>query len=128
MAIFCRFFAAKPADVSGIKSYNDTTRDQARKLIGATLLTLLILIVLLGFVALFLIAFQTHGVERSAVAAIHSKEDAERIAAVMKITAEESKADADRLALLLNIIFGPVVTLLGSVTGFYFGTQNRPSE
>lgn len=98
--------------------------DEARKLIGYTLLALLILIVLSGFVVLFLIEFEVHGLDRNVVSAIHTKADAERFAALLKITADESKANADRLALLLNIVFGPVVTLLGSVTGFYFGTQS----
>lgn len=96
--------------------------DEARKLIGYTLLALLILIVLSGFVALFLIEFQVHGIDRNVVASIHSNADAERFAAMLKIASDESKANADRLALLLNIVFGPVVTLLGSVTGFYFGS------
>ncbi len=98
------------------------TTNEARKLIGYTLLALLILIVLLGFGALFLTAFQLHGIDQNVVAAIHSKADAERFAAVLKLASDESKANADRLALLLNIVFGPVVTLLGSVTGFYFGS------
>lgn len=96
--------------------------DAARKLIGYALLALLILIVLLGFVTLFLTAFQLHSIDSNVAAAIHSKDDAERLATILKITADESNANADRLALLLNIVFGPVVTLLGSVTGFYFGS------
>ncbi len=35
----------------------------------------------------------------------------------------DSSADADRLLRLLNIIFGPVVTLVSSVVGFYFGAR-----
>lgn len=108
-----------------LESYDPVRNtDEARKLIGYALLALLILIVLMGFVALFLIEFQLHGIDRSVVAAIHSKDDAERMTALLKIATDESKANADRLAQFLNIVFGPVVTLLGSVTGFYFGTQS----
>lgn len=37
--------------------------------------------------------------------------------------AADAKADSERLVAILNIVFGPVVTLVGSVTGFYFGAK-----
>src|SRR5512142_633791 len=91
-------------DPGGGKSYDPAHRtDEARKLIGLTLLALLVLIVAMGFV--FLIGVQSRGLDHSVVAAIHSDKDAERIATLMKINNDQAKADADRLALLLNIIF-----------------------
>ena len=36
---------------------------------------------------------------------------------------DDAKADAERLIQLINIIFGPVVTLFSSVVGFYFGAR-----
>jgi Ca2+/H+ antiporter len=35
----------------------------------------------------------------------------------------DAAADAERLIKLINIIFGPVVTLFSSVVGFYFGAR-----
>lgn len=80
--------------------------DHARKWIGYTLLALLTLIVGCGFLALFMINGQPIDSSTST------------------IQASDAKADGERLISLLNIVFGPVVTLLGSVTGFYFGTQS----
>jgi hypothetical protein len=94
--------------------------DEARRLIGSALLVLTIAIVVLGFVVLLAIELQLHAVNGAAIAAAHG--NAERLA---RIAAEQSKDDADRLTGLLNIVFGPVVTLLGSVTGYYFGNPSR---
>lgn len=99
--------------------------DEARRLIGTTLVVLLILIVVLGFAALFAIEAGARGIDPKLIAAAHSREDLERLMALARIAQEQAKANADGLALLLNIVFGPVVALLGSVTGFYFGTQSR---
>lgn len=35
----------------------------------------------------------------------------------------EAADDADRLMSLVNVIFGPVVTLFSSIVGFYFGAR-----
>lgn len=35
----------------------------------------------------------------------------------------DAEADADRLMGLMNVVFGPVVTLFSSVVGFYFGAR-----
>ena len=99
--------------------------DASRRLIGTALLVLLIVMVLLGFVVLFFIEAEAN---RAMVATVHSAADVERLTAAARIAADQSKADADRLALLLNIVFGPVVTLLGSVVGFYFGSQAKRRE
>lgn len=99
------------------------SRDQARKLIGSTLLLLLVVIVLLAFVALFHSEAKVSQVDGTVIASIHSKADAERLETVARIAIAQSKAEGERLSLLLNIVFGPVVTLLGSVTGFYFGSN-----
>ncbi len=111
-----------------VRQHQDNHSAQhARKLIGYTLLGLLIAIVLLSFAALLLIDLQHHMVDQTVVAAIRSRGDAERLATILKIASEASEADANRLAVLLNIVFGPVVTLLGSVTGFYFGRSRAQS-
>ena len=105
-------------------AYDDSSRriDEARRLIGLTLLLLLIAIVALGFAAILTIP---RGLDREALAAVHSEADVARLAAIARIAADQSKANADRLALVLNIVFGPVATLVGSVTGYYFGVQAR---
>jgi hypothetical protein len=36
---------------------------------------------------------------------------------------KDAAEDAERLIKLINIIFGPVVTLFSSVVGFYFGAR-----
>jgi len=101
------------------------SRESARKLIGSTLLILLIAIVLSSFAALFQIEAQLSRVDGTVIAAVHSRADGERLETIARIASEQSKAEAERLSLLLNIVFGPVVTLLGSVTGFYFGSKSR---
>jgi hypothetical protein len=103
-------------------SRDDDRFDATRRLLGAALLVLLIAVVALGFATLFWIEVAAGGTSRAVIALARSHGDIEQAA---RIAADQSKADADRLALLLNIVFGPVVTLLGSVTGFYFGTQSR---
>jgi len=35
----------------------------------------------------------------------------------------EDAADGERLMKLMNLVFGPIVTLFSSVTGFYFGAR-----
>jgi hypothetical protein len=42
----------------------------------------------------------------------------------------DADGNADRLVRVLNIIFGPIITLVGSATGFYFGAQtaSRPKD
>ncbi len=35
----------------------------------------------------------------------------------------DADGNADRLVRVLNIVFGPIITLVGSATGFYFGAQ-----
>lgn len=103
----------------------DHRLDTSRRMIGTALLVLLVVMVLLGFGVLFFIEADSH---RALVANVHSAADVERLAAAARIAADQSKAAADRLALLLNIVFGPVVTLLGSVVGFYFGSQAKRRE
>ena len=38
-------------------------------------------------------------------------------------TISDAVEDSDRLLQLINIVFGPVVTLVSSVVGFYFGAR-----
>jgi hypothetical protein len=44
------------------------------------------------------------------------------------ISPADPAGNAERLVRVVNIIFGPIVTLVGSATGFYFGAQtaSRP--
>ena len=116
------FDALPPVNVGPYDSGPIT--DQARKNIGYTLLGLLSTIVIQGFIVLFFIESQTQHVGEGALAAIRSKAAADQLNTVLNTIGMESKAEADRLTALMNIVFGPVVTLLGSVTGFYFGTQS----
>jgi hypothetical protein len=83
--------------------------DEARKRIGYALLALLFLIVLGAFFELMRINTQLADQSTGG------------------ILAADAKADGERLVSIINIVFGPVVTLLGSVTGFYFGTQSARS-
>ena len=110
------------------KRESSSAPDMVRKWVGYTLLGLLIVIVLLAYVTLFFIQAHAHHFDQSfgqtALSAIHAKTDADQLMAIIKLMAEQSKADADRLSALLNIVFGPVVTLLGSVIGFYFGSKS----
>jgi hypothetical protein len=103
----------------------DATTRLDRRLIGTALLALLIVMVLLGFVVLFL---SETAADRTMIAAVQSTADTDRLAAAAHIAADQSRVDADRLALLLNIVFGPVVTLIGSVVGYYFGSQSKRRE
>ncbi|WP_375397295.1 hypothetical protein [uncultured Sphingomonas sp.] len=36
---------------------------------------------------------------------------------------DDNAADASRLMSLMNVVFGPIVTLFSSVVGFYFGAR-----
>jgi type II secretory pathway component PulJ len=94
--------------------------DRSRRLIGFTLLALLTAIVLGGFAMLMWIEAES---ARALLQGAQTAGDVERLAAVARIAAEQSKANAERLALVLNIVFGPVAALVGSVTGFYFGSR-----
>lgn len=81
--------------------YNpDKANDDARRLIAISLIVLLAAVILLTFWALLW-----------ALAA--GKAD--------------TKTNYEHIAGILNILFGPIVTLVGSATGFYFGAQNRQS-
>lgn len=96
------------------------TLDRSRRLIGFTLLALLIAIVLSGFAMLVWIEAEA---QRALLQGAQTAGDVERLAVVARIAAEQSRANAERLALVLNIVFGPVAALVGSVTGFYFGSR-----
>ncbi|GAA0548212.1 hypothetical protein FHS83_000964 [Rhizomicrobium palustre] len=97
-------------------------QEQVRRLIALTLmgalLALLIYVMVMAAVALL-----PHPPDPALLAAIRTKEDAERAAALLKLSAQSAKDDAEALAALFNIVFGPLMALLGSVTGFYFGRR-----
>lgn len=96
-------------------------QEKARRWIGLTLLALLIFVVLAAVLAT--VVRQTPAAEL--LAAVKNKDDAERLAAMLKLSAEVSKADSEALTSLLNVVFGPVVALIGSVTGYYFGRRRE---
>ena len=52
------------------------------------------------------------------------------LSAVVWMLGHESpdRAKYDYLVGVVNIVFGPIVTLVGSATGFYFGSQNRSPQ
>lgn len=99
---------------------------RARTLIGGTLLLLVVVMIALAFAALLAMQSQFDAINRDVIAAVRNKEDIERLTVIARLAADQSQADARRLESLINIVFGPVVTLLGSVTGFYFGTRTKP--
>jgi hypothetical protein len=96
--------------------------DSTRRLLGGLLIGLLVAIVLFGFAALIWIQAAA---ERALIQGAQAGADITKLTAAARLAAEQSKADADRLALLLNIVFGPVAALAGSVTGFYFGRRKE---
>ncbi len=78
---------------------SNKANDEARRTIAMMLLRTLIFVILFAFAVLAGILFWAQPNNPAA--------------------ANESLVD------LLNIIFGPVVTLVGSATGFYFGANSR---
>jgi flagellar basal body-associated protein FliL len=74
--------------------------DNARKYIAYWLIAILAGLVVIGCVALFFILLNKNS----------------------------TKDDYDHLVGVLNIIFGPMVTFVGSATGFYFGSQSRTAQ
>jgi len=95
--------------------------EAARRWIGLTLVALLIFIVVVAV----LTTVSRSAPEAALLAAVKNKDDAERLAAMLKLSAELSKADSEALTSLLNIVFGPVAALTGSVTGYYFGRRRK---
>jgi hypothetical protein len=81
--------------------------DDARRNIAYALLALLILTVIFGLIAISFVNGQDVDSGNATARAL------------------DSKADAERLVTVLNIVFGPIVTLLGTATGFYFGSQAK---
>ena len=85
----------------GLEAYNPIqATDNARRNIAYTLIAILACLVLLGFIALFYILSSKHS----------------------------TKDDYDPLIGVINILFGPIVTLVGSANGFYFGSQSRAAQ
>lgn len=77
----------------------ESSDSKTRNVIANWLLVLLAAIVVVAFVALFSINYYAHAGDATAEAA------------------------AKRLMDLMNVVFGPVVTLFSSVVGFYFGAR-----
>jgi|GEM_PF-1642893 len=96
-------------------------QELARRWIGLTLLALFISVVLAAVLA----AITRPAPDAALLAAVKNKDDAERMAGLLKLSAELSKADSEALTSLLNIVFGPVAALTGSVTGYYFGRRRK---
>lgn len=102
---------AVPTVTSFIPPTNDTPDSTTRKWVSYLLLILLAAIVVAAFTALFII-------NSAALPEIVNNSQA----AAALATADDA-ADADRLMRLMNLVFGPVVTLFSSVVGFYFGAR-----
>jgi hypothetical protein len=97
-----------PPETPELDKYDEKkASDDARRAIAYWLLALLIVTVLVAMIAVSVINGQP----------LDGK--------VGTVYANDAKADAERLVTVLNIVFGPVVTLLGTATGFYFGQQAR---
>jgi hypothetical protein len=93
------------------KPYNGKkAADDARRNIAYALLALLIVVVIIALTAVMIVNGSTLDVVNNTAS---------------DIQANDAKADADRLVAILNVVFGPVVTLLGTATGFYFGSQTK---
>lgn len=99
-----------PAITNYIPPTTDTPDSMTRKWVSYLLLALLTAVVVAAFVELFLI---------NAVATPTIGNPAQAATAI----AADTDADADRLMRLMNLVFGPVVTLFSSVVGFYFGAR-----
>ncbi|QDZ07621.1 hypothetical protein FPZ24_09065 [Sphingomonas panacisoli] len=87
-----------------------------RKWVSYILIAILAALILAAFVDLFIV----NGPNPAKPNAIT---DGTVLSTYNNAIATDSTADADRLLRLLNIIFGPVVTLVSSVVGFYFGAR-----
>lgn len=71
--------------------------DITRRVVAYVLLGLIFMVVLIAFTDLFVINAQA--IPRS------------------------GNEDAERLMKLMNVVFGPIITLFSSVVGFYFGAR-----
>lgn len=81
--------------------------EKTRRGVSYWLLTLLTGVLILSFVALFVI----------------NSAGGPYVQNGRLVNGNDSLEDADRLLKLVNIVFGPVVTLVSSVVGFYFGAR-----
>ncbi|WP_174274938.1 hypothetical protein [Sphingomonas bacterium] len=88
----------------------ETPDSTTRKWVSYLLLLLLTTVVLASFVDLFVINAPGPPPMSNAMEAVAAD-------------SADATADADRLMRLMNLVFGPVVTLFSSVVGFYFGAR-----
>lgn len=79
----------------------DSSDEATRQIVAFVLLFLLFIIVIAAFVLLGLINYADSA----------------------NTSVDDNQADAERLMALMNVVFGPVVTLFSSVVGFYFGAR-----
>lgn len=92
----------------------ETSDSKTRNVIANWLLVLLAAIVVVAFGALFVINYAAHSGDFAPPATN---------AAARAAAAAAAEASAKRLMDLMNVVFGPVVTLFSSVVGFYFGAR-----
>lgn len=92
--------AGPPKITTYVPIVRETLDTTVRKWVSYLLLAVLTAVIIAGFTELFLINAEK-GVDVDAGPA----------------------ADATRLMNLMNLVFGPVVTLFSSVVGFYFGAR-----
>jgi hypothetical protein len=91
-------FGLSPTPALSVQPYNprDQALDGARKEIANWLLLMLGMIVLLAFIPILLLI----------------------------ATSDATKQNVEPIINVLNIVFGPIVALVGSAMGFYFGTHS----
>jgi uncharacterized RDD family membrane protein YckC len=83
--------------LSSVPDTMKATDDLTRRVVAYVLLALIFVIVAIAFADLFIIDLN---------APAHVSDD-----------------EADRLMKLMDVVFGPIVTLFSSVVGFYFGAR-----
>lgn len=89
---------------------------QTRRNIGYILLGFLAALILLAFLELIYI-------NASGPVALDKAGRVLLVGGTPVRAAGDDAADAARLVSLMNIVFGPVITLVSSVVGFYFGAK-----
>jgi hypothetical protein len=92
--------ASSPSWLQTLKPepYNEAKdQNQARRTIAYWLLGIMSLVVVLAFILLF---------------------------TILAASTTSTSNRVEHLITLMNVLFGPIITLVGSATGFYFGAQS----
>lgn len=129
MAWFPWLAKTAPRD-DGLNLERDTTAkrmENTRSRIAYALLVLLFVIICAGYGALYIVHQQVQVEAEVLMKSARSVDEVNRITAALKAATDETRAHGELLSNYLNIVFGPVIALLGSVIGFYFGAQSLKS-